>query len=330
MKKRSREIRVAILVLVSVALLYYGLNYLKGNNIFSNNRVYYAIYDHVDGLSVDNTVVLNGFKVGKVSTARLIPESGDIEVGFTIFEENLRIPRNSVAKIVSLDLLGTKAITLEFSTDSVIAVAGDTLLAGNEMDLQSSVDERIKPLEEKTKQLLGSIDSAVVIVQSILNKEARENLSASFVSIKRSFQSFEKTAISVNNLVESETAKISGIITNVGSITKNFQSNNKSLTNIINKMSAVTDSLAEADLARTVIAAQLALESTAQVLDKINRGEGTIGELVNNDTLYNNLEQSALELDKLLEDLRVNPKRYVHFSIFGKRDKDKPELKPRE
>jgi len=192
MKKRSREIRVAILVLVSVALLYYGLNYLKGNNIFSNNRVYYAIYDHVDGLSVDNTVVLNGFKVGKVSTARLIPESGDIEVGFTIFEENLRIPRNSVAKIVSLDLLGTKAITLEFSTDSVIAVAGDTLLAGNEMDLQSSVDERIKPLEEKTKQLLGSIDSAVVIVQSILNKEARENLSASFVSIKRSFQSFEK------------------------------------------------------------------------------------------------------------------------------------------
>ncbi len=330
MKKRSREIRVAILVLVSVALLYYGLNYLKGNNIFSNNRVYYAIYDHVDGLSVDNTVVLNGFKVGKVSTARLIPESGDIEVGFTIFEENLRIPRNSVAKIVSLDLLGTKAITLEFSTDSVIAVAGDTLLAGNEMDLQSSVDERIKPLEEKTKQLLGSIDSAVVIVQSILNKEARENLSASFVSIKRSFQSFEKTAISVNNLVESETAKISGIITNVGSITKNFQSNNKSLTNIINNMSAVTDSLAEADLARTVIAAQLALESTAQVLDKINRGEGTIGELVNNDTLYNNLEQSALELDKLLEDLRVNPKRYVHFSIFGKRDKDKPELKPRE
>ena len=234
------------------------------------------------------------------------------------------------AKIVSLDLLGTKAITLEFSTDSVIAVAGDTLLAGNEMDLQSSVDERIKPLEEKTKQLLGSIDSAVVIVQSILNKEARENLSASFVSIKRSFQSFEKTAISVNNLVESETAKISGIITNVGSITKNFQSNNKSLTNIINNMSAVTDSLAEADLARTVIAAQLALESTAQVLDKINRGEGTIGELVNNDTLYNNLEQSALELDKLLEDLRVNPKRYVHFSIFGKRDKDKPELKPRE
>lgn len=330
MKKRSREIRVAILVLVSVALLYYGLNYLKGNNIFSNNRVYYAIYDHVDGLSVDNTVVLNGFKVGKVSTARLIPESGDIEVGFTIFEENLRIPRNSVAKIVSLDLLGTKAITLEFSTDSVIAVAGDTLLAGNEMDLQSSVDERIKPLEEKTKQLLGSIDSALVIVQSIFNKEARENLSASFVSIKRSFQSFEKTAISVNNLVESETAKISGIITNVGSITKNFQSNNKSLTNIINNMSAVTDSLAEADLARTVIAAQLALESTAQVLDKINRGEGTIGELVNNDTLYNNLEQSALELDKLLEDLRVNPKRYVHFSIFGKRDKDKPELKPRE
>ncbi len=330
MKKRSREIRVALVVLLSVGLLYYGLNYLKGNNVFSTNRQYYAIYEHVDGLAVDNTVLLNGFKVGKVNTAKLIPQSGKIEVGFTIFEESLNIPKNSVAKIVSLDLLGTKAVNLEFSTDSLIALAGDTLIAGNEKDLQSSVDERIKPLEKKTKQLLGSIDSAVVIVQSILNKEARENLSASFESIKRSFQSFEKTAVNVNNLVESETEKISGIITNVSSITQNFQSNNKALTNIINNMSMVSDSLAQANIAQTVIAAQSALESTAMVLDKINRGEGTIGELVNNETLYNNLESSALELDKLLEDLRVNPKRYVHFSIFGKRDKKKPDKKSRE
>lgn len=318
------------MVLLSVALLYYGLNYLKGNDIFSNKRQYFAIYEHVDGLSVDNQVVLNGFKVGKVNSAQLLTETGRIKVGFTISEQNLKIPKNSTAKIVSLDVLGTKAIDLEFSSDTASAPSGDTLLAANQKDLQSSVDERIKPLEEKTKQLLGSIDSAVVIVQSILNKEARENLSASFVSIKKSFQAFEKTAVTMNDLVENESEKISNIMSNVASITGNFQRNNEALTNVINNMSDVSDSLAKADVAATMRSAQVALQSTAEVLDKINRGEGTIGELVNNDTLYNNLEQSALELDKLLEDLRVNPKRYVHFSIFGKRDKDKPELKPRD
>ena len=330
MKARSREIQVALVVLLSIALLYYGLNYLKGNDIFSNKRQYFAIYEHVDGLAVDNQVVLNGFKVGKVNRAELLTETGKIKVGFTIFEPNLQIPKNSTAKIVSLDVLGTKAINLEFSSDTAAAQTGDTLLAANQKDLQSSVDERIKPLEEKTKQLLGSIDSAVVIVQSILNKEARENLSASFVSIKKSFQAFEKTALTVNDLVESESEKIKAIMGNVASITGNFQRNNEALTNVINNMSDVSDSLAKADVANTMRSAQLALQSTAEVLDKINRGEGTIGELVNNDTLYNNLEQSALELDKLLEDLRVNPKRYVHFSIFGKRDKDKPDKKPRE
>lgn len=330
MKKIPKEVKVAVVVLLSIGLLYYGLNFLKGNDIFSQKRQYYAVYSHVNGLTVDNAVTLNGFKIGKVNQASLMPnDPGKILVGFVVQEEQLAIPKSTVARIISQDLLGTKAIALIFSEDSVYAQIGDTLYSDVEKELQESVDERIKPLEKKTKQLLGSIDSAVVIVQSILNTDARDNLSASFVSIKRSFQTLEKTVTKVDDLVESETEKISMIISNVQSISSNLKQNNSRITDVISNFSEISDSLAKVDFAQTMMNASLALKQTADIMTKVNSGEGTIGMLLHNDTLYNSLSSSALELDMLLEDMRVNPKRYVHFSIFGRKDKDKPEKKPR-
>ncbi len=330
MKKYSKEVTVAVIVLMSIGLFYFGMNYLKGIDIFSQRLEYHAVYQHIDGLSADNSVTLNGFKVGKVTDVTLNPDqSGTIIVNFAIFEKNLQIPKGSVAKIVSLDLLGTKAISLELSDSSEFAENRTELIAANEQDLQSAVDERIKPLEQKTKELLGSIDSAVVVVQSILNKEARENLSASFESIKRSFEIFEKTALKVDNLVAAETEKISGIITNLHSITTNLKNNNRAISNVMNNFSTISDSLAQVDFAETMQNASVALKSTAEIMDKINHGEGTIGMLVHNDTLYTNLENTAEDLDLLLEDMRINPKRYVHFSIFGRKDKNKPQPRPR-
>ena len=330
MKKIPKEVLVAVVVLASIGLLYFGLNFLKGNSIFGEKRQYYAVYDHVNGLTVDNAVTLNGFKVGKVNQAGLIPDQpGKILVGIVINEEQLMIPSKTVARIISQDLLGTKAIALIITEDSTSAQIGDTLVSEVEKELQESVDERIKPLEKKTKQLLGSIDSAVVIVQSILNTDARENLSASFVSIKKSFQTLEKTAVKVDALVASESEKISSIITSVQSITNNLKKNNARITDVITNFSNISDSLAKVDFAETMMNASKALKQTADIMTKVNSGEGTIGMLLHNDTLYTNLESSALELDMLLEDMRVNPKRYVHFSIFGRKDKNKPEKKDR-
>ncbi len=330
MKKIPKEILVAIVVLLSIGLLYYGLNFLKGNNVFSPKKQYYAIYDHVNGLTVDNAVTVNGFKVGKVNEARLMPQNrGKILIGIVIQEEALSIPKNTTARIISQDLLGTKAVALIFDEDTALAQIGDTLISEVEKELQESVDERIKPLEKKTKQLLGSIDSAVVIVQSILNTDARDNLSASFVSIKKSFQTLEQTATKVDNLVASESEKISAIITNVQSISTNLKRNNAQINDVIANFSEISDSLAKVDFAETMMNASKALKQTADIMTKVNSGEGTIGMLLHNDTLYSNLSSSALELDMLLEDMRVNPKRYVHFSIFGRKDKDKPEKKQR-
>ncbi len=316
--------------MVAMGLLYFGFNYLKGADVFANKRVFYAVYPRIDGLTVDNPVQINGFRIGRVTSADISMEmGGKIVIGFEITEDKINVPINSQAMISSVDLLGSKAIVMELGDATEMAQPGDTLVATIEEDLKTVVDRRIQPLEQKTKQLISSIDSAVTIVQAILNKDARESLSESFYSIKRAIRSLENTAFQFNEMVSSERDKVEKIFTNVESISENIRRNNSKINNVIDNLSDVTDSLAEANIATTINNANKAIRDITFVIQKVNSGQGTVGELVNNDTLYNNLEQATLELDKLLEDIRVNPKRYVHFSIFGKKDKDKPEKKPR-
>ena len=328
--KFKKEIGVGLVVIVAIGLLYFGFNYLKGADVFANKRVFYAVYPRIDGLTVDNPVQINGFRIGRVTSADISMEmGGKIGIGFEITEDKINVPINSQAMISSVDLLGSKAIVMELGDATEMAQPGDTLVATIEEDIKTVVDRRIQPLEQKTKQLISSIDSAVTIVQAILNKDARESLSESFYSIKRALRSLENTAFQFNEMVSSERDKVEKIFTNVESISENIRRNNSKINNVIDNLSDVTDSLAEANIATTINNANKAIRDITLVIQKVNSGQGTVGELVNNDTLYNNLEQATLELDKLLEDIRVNPKRYVHFSIFGKKDKDKPEKKPR-
>jgi phospholipid/cholesterol/gamma-HCH transport system substrate-binding protein len=328
----KKEIVVGFVVLIAIGLLYFGFNYLKGSDIFASKRQYYAVYNQIDGLTVDNPVQINGFRVGRVNSAELsLMNKGNIIIGFEITEERIQIPKKSTAMISSIDLLGSKAIVLTLSDETEIAAYGDTLIADIEEDLKSVVDKRIAPLEKKTKELISSIDSAVTIVQAILDKDARESLSESFYSIKRALRSLENTAFQFNEMVSSEREKVEKIFSNVESISENLRRNNTQINNVISNLSEVTDSLAASNLKTTIFNANKAIKNITVVIEKVNAGQGTMGQLVNNDTLYNNLEQATLELDKLLEDMRVNPKRYVHFSIFGKneKEKDKPEKKPR-
>ena len=330
--KYSKEIKVGVVVIVGLAALYFGFNFLKGVDVLSDKRQYYAIYPRVDGLSTDNPVQINGFKIGRVSSIDLMDDnSGNILVAFDITKRDLEIPVNSVALIASLDLFNSKAISLKRGDSPVQAESGDTLISEIEGDLKAEVDKRLRPLEQKTESLIGSIDSVVTIVQTILNEDARQNLTESFQSINRSFQSLETTTKRLDTIIVNEQAKISSILTNVNSIAANFEDNNQELTRVINNFSEISDSIAAANLVETINNASMAMDQVASVMNKIDNGEGTVGQLVNNDTLYYNLEAATLELDKLIEDMRVNPKRYVHFSVFGRREKaeNKPKKKER-
>ena len=328
----SNEVKVGLVAVLAIVSAYFGFNYLKGIEIFQDSRTFYAIYPRIDGLSADNTVQLNGVKIGRVRDIQLLTNgTGNIVVEFEINNNSVPVTTDAVARIASLDLFGSKAISLQLGQSDVALESGDTLISEIEGDLKAEVDKRLRPLEQKTNDLIGSIDSLVTIVQSILNEDAAQNLSESFSSINRSFQTFETTLRRVDTLVVAEREKFDAIINNMNGIVANIEQNNENITAILTNMNTLSDSLVEADLVGTINNAGKAMENVASVMQKIDNGEGTIGLLVNNDTLYNNLESATLELDLLLEDMRVNPKRYVHFSVFGKSEKpkDKPEKKER-
>lgn len=325
--KVSNEVKVGAVAVISIALFYFGFNYLKGVNLLEKRNQFYAIYNNLSGLSLNNPVQINGYNVGKVNKVELIKDhSGRILVGFVITEPEFNIPKNSIAQIVSLDLLGSKGISLDMGNSIELAQTGDTIMSDIEEDLAAIVDERIAPLETKVNALLGNVDSAIVIVQNILDKEARGQLTASFESMRRTFETFEQTSKELEAMIAEERNNVESILSSVKVTASTLEKNNDQITSIITNLNTISDSLSAANFGETVSSANKALKDLSALLTTVNEGNGTVGQLLYNDTLYYNLEQASLELDKLLEDMRVNPKRYVHFSIFGK--SEKPEEKP--
>lgn len=320
----SKEVKTGIVVVVGLSLFIYGFNFLKGSNLFKNQKTIYAVYTNVDGLLESNNVQLSGLKVGLVKSINLMPDDrqGRILVTMSV-EDNVNIPSDSRARIVSSDLLGTKSIRFELGTSSSLVKSGDTLVSEREDDLRAAVDKRIAPLQKKAEGLIASIDSVMIVVQEVLNKDARQNLSKSFESIKRAIATFEKTALRLDTLVYSQQYKLSSIFSKMESISSNLANNNDKITKVLTNFESISDSLAKSRIKTTINNANEALSDVSKILAKINRGEGSMGLLVNNDSLYKKLDKSANELDLLMLDLRTNPKRYVHFSLFGRKDKTK-------
>lgn len=323
--KLSKEVKIGIISIIAIACFIYGFNFLKGINFFSHKNKFYAVYKDIDGLVEANPLKINGYNVGIVSDIEL---SSDLSKGVVItmlLDSKINLPKNTIAKIVSSDIMGTKSIMLVLGNSSEYAVNGDTLLSEKEENLKQSVDRAIAPLKQKAEGLISSIDSVMMVVQEILNKDARKNLSASFESINLALRSLQTTSNRLDTLVVSEKHKISGILTKINTLATTFADNSDKFSNIINNFSSISDSLAKANITSTINNANSALVQTAEVMHKINTGQGTIGLLVNNDSLYRKLDKSSEDLDKLLLDLQNNPRRYVHFSAFGRKDKTKPK-----
>ncbi|KAA3646929.1 MAG: MCE family protein [Bacteroidetes bacterium] len=322
--KIGKEVKIGFLMVMCLGLLFWGANYLKGTNILKKHRAFFAIYDRIDGLSKSNPVVINGFKVGQVEDIDFLPDnSGRLIVKFSVSEDDFMIPKNTKANIISSDLLGSKSVSLELGDSKLEAKDMDTLISNIEESLSESVNQQIAPLKKKAEDLISSVDSAIIIVSQIFSKKNRGDLDASFTSMRSSLEAFEKTMRNADQFVASERDKLTRIFTHVESITKNLSENNEKLSASLSNIEAITDSLAEANLTQTVNNASIAMKEVADLMQKINNGEGSMGKLINNDTLYNNLEAAATDLDLLLLDMRLNPERYVHFSIFGRKDKSK-------
>ena len=301
---------------------------MKGSDVFSKSRYFYAIYEKVDGLNTDNVILVNGYKVGRVAQITLIPEKGNlIMVKMEILEDQLNIPDSSVARIVSEDVLGTKAISLEFTQDTIFHMSGDTLVSDIDEALQSIIEEKLAPLQ---LQIEGVIAEArdLVSATKILVTTTNESIEKA----KTSMDVINKTTTDVDKLVVTQNENLTRVLGDITAIASNIRNNSKNINAILENVATISDSLTRANYAAAIQNATNALTQLDSMITKINEGEGSLGMLLNDDKLYNNLEQASLEIDKLAEDLRVNPERYVHVSVFGRKEskEDKPKKKDRK
>lgn len=323
--KIRKEVKVGIVTTLALACFIYGFNFLKGKNLFSSQRKFYAVYNNIDGLVEANPLMINGFKVGIVGEIKLLGDTSGNVIVTIILDNDVNVPKNSIAKVVSSDILGSKAVQLILGRGTDYAVSGDTLVSAQEDNLKTSVNKTIAPLQKKAEGLITSIDSVMVVVQQVFNESARQNLAKSFESIKMAISSLETTSFRLDTMVNSEKSKISSILTKVNVLATTLANNSDKLGNVINNFSNISDSIAKANLTGAINNANVALNQASSIMTKINSGQGTIGMLVNNDTLYRKLDKSTDDLDKLLKDLRINPERYVHVSVFGRKDRNKPK-----
>ncbi|AOM80414.1 MlaD family protein [Pedobacter steynii] len=316
--KIANETKVGILAAFSIALLIIGYNFLKGNAIFSSETVLYARYSHVDGLGVSKPVLINGYQIGRVD--KLTLQSDGTIIATLKIKGKYEIPKNSVAKLESIDLLGGKAIVMALGTGNVYAKDGDTLNA----NVAKGLMETVQPVQKKAEMIIAKMDSILTSVNSILNPNFQKNVDKSFNSIASTLASLEATSKKVDNLVGSEGSRISAILANVENISNNLKNNNEKINGILNNINTITDQVAAANFKQTIDNANKSMADLQAIVGKINEGKGTLGLLINDTKMYDNLNSASQNLDKLIIDLKENPKRYVHFSVFGggaKKDK---------
>lgn len=307
MKTLSKELRIGILVVMSIVVLVWGINYLKGSNLFDNSRTFYAIYGNIGGLQEGSGVSVNGYKVGVVKRILLLTDKNYSLLVEISIEKDIDIPSNSVSKIVNTDIMGSKGISLILGDSNTNAQKGDTLYSDMDRSLKEEVNKQILPLKNKAEQLIGSIDSIVTVITSVLSKDARESLTKSLVSLDNTFTTMSQTMTKVSKIVDQNDERISSII-------KNLEGNNDEITNILKNFSELSDDIAKSNIKTT-------LASLNEISKKISDSEGSLGMFINDKDLYLNLEKSSKELEALIKDIKLNPKRYVGFSFLGGKSK---------
>lgn len=314
--KISKEVKVGVVFVLATAILIWGLMYLKGLELLKTSRTFYAVYDQVNGLVKANPVSIKGVKVGQVQRVSFDPDDPQKIVVEIYMLGDYPLAKNSVARIYNSSLLGAQEIEIIPGDSNKMAVDGDTLLSTIEANLGQEVKKQLIPLTGKAEKLIGSIDSLAVIFQDVLNQNTRKNLTASVEHVKEVLANMADITGKVDTLLYSQKKNLSHIIANIESISANLKKNNDQVNKILSNFASLSDSLAKTRIPATMNKVNKTVLELDSVLTKINSGQGSLGQLVNNKQLYLELEKASKELNLLLEDIRKNPARYVKVSVF--------------
>jgi len=310
--KLTREIKTAILVISAILLFIWGYSFLKGRDLFTNYKTFYVEYDNVEGLAKSASVTLNGLVIGKVSNISIDEKTGKLIVELQL-KTDFPISKSSVATIYEPGFIAGKQIAIYPNyKDQSIAVDGDKLQGVIKLGLTASVSEKLIPIQEKLEKLMVDTDNLILGVNNILDKKGQEDIKNTLSELSKTIEQFHKASSSLNTILDDNKTKINGVVTNFNKISSDF--------------SKISDSLNKADLGKTAKNLQKTLENVDKIMANIQAGKGTMGKMLNDEALYNNLSKTSKELELLLQDVRLNPTRYVNVSLFGK--KNKPYVAP--
>lgn len=303
----SREVKTAILILGCLGTFIFGFSYLKGTSIFDNDKVLYAAYEDVEGLVVGAKVTINGFSVGKVKNIDFDENYQNILVSFNV-RNDLSFSNQSVAQLYEAGLIGGKAIAIIPQYDSATAIKdGDILPSEIKPGLTELVNQQIAPLQDKIEGLLTSADSLFAGVSNVLNYESQNNLKLALNGLTESISNINNLSKSMSRIVNANEKVFNSTMGHVESTSKN--------------LSQLTDSLSKIEFGVTMKNMEVASEQLKSILSNLEEGNGSAGKLLNDDELYTELLHSSEALEALLTDLKDHPKKYVHFSLFGRKDK---------
>jgi phospholipid/cholesterol/gamma-HCH transport system substrate-binding protein len=307
----SKEIKVALLGIAAIIALYVGFMVMRGSDIFSRTRTFYVLYDSVDGLNVASPVLLSGISVGSVQELKILQDRGNRVLVTIDIDKNITVGDSTIASLASSDFLGTKAVVLRPGRHRQIYEGGDTLIA----HVEQSIGDMIS---QKTMPLIGTIDTTLMRLNTFMGEEAR-------LSIGASLRNMEATTEALRNMLVMNQQNILQITSNLSGLTASLKESERKFGKLANNLVEITDTLRDARFNDVVRNLNATVNEAQALVHKMNSDTGSLGKLVNSDSLYQNLNHFSENLDRLMVDIRERPSRYVSFSVFGRRDRSNGE-----
>jgi len=310
--KIPHEVKVGAVALLTIIVFIWVYNFLKGKDIFSSTAYYYSIYDNIGGLSESSPVEINGYKVGVVQSIDLLNESsGKLLVTFSV-SKDFRLPVNTSAEIVPVSIIAGMKVQFLLGDGPGFYEYDDTIPGKLTPSIINTIESEFGPVKQRITNLLDAIDSVMVSVDDVMSPEFRSNL-------KGTLSNLNSTSATIDNILGSEEKQLKEALDNISAFSRMLADNSPKLNSTIGNLKSVSDTLAASDIYGSVSNLKKSLEETSLLLANLNQGKGSAGQLLTDDSLYTNLSSSLENLNDLLKDMKENPKRYVHFSVFGKK-----------
>ncbi len=310
--KISRELKTGIIAVIIIALFIWGFNFLKNQSLYDKSNTFYAEYNNVQGLSTASPVTINGLSVGKISKISFHPSKKGVMVVSIQLPNNIQFSKNSAAEIYSPDFISGKSLKINLTYDDAgFAQNGDTLRGASESSIMGMINDQLGPLQYKVESFVTEADSVMVNLNKVLNEDNKKNIKEGLQNLNSTLAHFNGVSAKLNTILSENDQKIDSLLHSANTTMHNF--------------AEISDSLQKADLGASAMKLKNALESLSAMLGGLEKGEGNLGKLLKEEGLYENLENATKELEELLHDFKMHPKRYVNVSVFGK--KEKPYVK---